>query len=63
MCDPARHASHDCKSCEPRWRVNMRISQLLKANRFKMGALTQRYMKWCLDLNAKFAWLADCPAP
>ena len=40
MCEPAshaRHASHDCESFEPRWRVNMRITQLLKANRFKMG--------------------------
>ena len=26
----ARHASHDSESCEPRWRVNMRITQLLK---------------------------------
>ena len=41
MCDPARHASHDCESCEPRWRVNMRITQLLKAN----------VLKWVLWLN------------
>ena len=34
-------ASHDCESCEPTWpamRVNMRVTQLLKANHFKMGA-------------------------
>ena len=37
MWEPARHArhashaSHDSESCEPRWRVNMRITQLLKA--------------------------------
>ena len=39
--EPANHASHDCESCEPTWlamRVNMRVTQLLKANRFKMGA-------------------------
>ena len=37
----ASHASHACESREPTWRVmrvNMRVTQLLKANRFKMGA-------------------------
>ena len=30
-----------CESCEPTWQamqVNMRVTQLLKANHFKMGA-------------------------
>ena len=47
MGEPASHASrtsHGCESCEPTWRamrVNMRLTQLLKANRFKMGAQTK----------------------
>ena len=37
----ASHASHGCASCEPTWQamqVNMQVTQLLKANHFKMGA-------------------------
>ena len=52
MCEPA---SHDCESFD-RARVNMRVTQLLKANRFKMGALTtvyQRYLKWVLRLKCE----------
>ena len=37
----ASHASHGCEAPEPTWRamrINMSVTQLLKANRFKMGA-------------------------
>ena len=48
-------------------RVNLRVTQLLKANRFEM-AVYQRYLKWVLRLKCEIRmarmtrWLADCPS-
>ena len=62
----ASHASQDGES-------DMRITQLLKANRFKNACLElitayQRYLKWMLRVKCEICmvgitrWLADCPA-
>ena len=49
----------------------LRVTQLLKANRFKMNGcldlitVYQRYLKWVLRLKCEIRmtrWLADCPA-